>query len=48
MVLTALIVETGIAVMVAGGLAAWSRRHFASRGAEQIEIAEPAEATQHA
>jgi hypothetical protein len=31
MVFAALIVETGIAVVVAGALAAWSRKRFAPR-----------------
>jgi len=31
MVLAALIVETGIAVVVAGALATWSRKRFAPR-----------------
>jgi hypothetical protein len=31
MVLAALIVETGIAVVAAGALAAWSRKRFAPR-----------------
>ena len=31
MVLAALIVETGIAVMIAGALAAWSRKRFTPR-----------------
>ncbi len=31
MVLAALIVETGIAVVVAGALAAWSRKRFTPR-----------------
>ncbi|HEY3503660.1 MAG TPA: hypothetical protein VGN37_12850 [Actinocatenispora sp.] len=43
MVLTALIVETGIAVMVAGALVAWSRRHFSSRAVAPVEIADSAE-----
>jgi hypothetical protein len=32
MVLAALIAETGIAVVVAGALAAWSRKRFTPRG----------------
>ncbi len=31
MVLAALIVETGIAVVIAGSLAAWSRKRFTPR-----------------
>lgn len=31
MVLAALVVETGIAVVVAGALAAWSRKRFTPR-----------------
>lgn len=31
MVFTALLVETGAAVVVAGALATWSRRHFSPR-----------------